>query len=113
MIYRLLTRSRIAICAGFILPLAFSGAALAQSQPARTSAYCDGYAKQTSGGGDVISGAARGAVGGAVVGGIVRGKNGARSGSKYGAAGGAISGAAQKNQRYKTLYSKCMNGDPL
>ncbi len=100
----------------FLASLALVGGASAQTQTGsepRSSSYCDGYAKQNSGGGEVVGGAARGAVGGAVLGGILNGKNGARKGSKIGAVGGAIGGAARTNQRYKTLYSKCMNGDPL
>lgn len=86
---------------------------------ARSSGYCDSYARDfadrhSNTGGDVLGGAVGGAMTGALLGGIFGGGGGAAKGAGIGAGVGAFSGGASSANAwagdYNYAYDRCMSG---
>jgi BA14K-like protein/YMGG-like Gly-zipper len=85
---------------------------------ARSSSYCDAYARDyanhnTRAGESVVGGALTGAVGGAILGGILGGKNDAGKGALIGAGVGTTAGAVTSSARWRDNYDyafhRCMS----
>lgn len=85
---------------------------------ARSSSYCDGYARDyanrtTHAGESVVGSAVTGAIGGAVLGGIFGGKNdvgkGALIGAGVGTTAGAVSSSARWRRNYDYAFDRCMS----
>jgi hypothetical protein len=85
---------------------------------ARSSSYCDAYARDyanrnTNAAGNVVGSAVTGAIGGAVLGGIFGGKNdvgkGALIGAGVGTTAGAVSSSARWRHNYDYAFDRCMS----
>jgi hypothetical protein len=83
---------------------------------ARSSAYCDAYARDfadrnTHAGENVVGSAVAGAIGGALLGGIISDKpgKGALIGAGVGTAAGAVGSSARWRDNYDYAFHRCMS----
>jgi BA14K-like protein/YmgG-like glycine-zipper protein len=85
---------------------------------ARSSSYCDAYARDyanrtTHSGENVVGSALTGAIGGAVLGGILGGKDdvgkGALIGAGVGTTAGAVSSSGRWRRNYEYAFDRCMS----
>ena len=100
--------------------LSLSAALLCGAAPAlaRSSSYCDAYARDyanrtTHAGENVVGSAVAGAIGGAVLGGILGGKDkagkGALIGAGVGTTAGAVTSSARWRDNYEIAFDRCMS----